>query len=284
MNLQNQLDKLENKLTKGNELKRQLTLNKKKLTSELEEKISSFDEQIKEDGNNADIYEGKKSTLRFVTEEYVSAIDAAIAKINQLEEEIAERYKKLDLLNSSLKSSIPTDGELKKYSAVPFKFQELSNKLDNARSTINDTEIKTLMSTMGQGLKSLVSAGEDLKELYMRNALVSATFKTMDVILDFAESENKGEHLKKMLTLNSELQKYSKLSLDMAEDFLKCRTIANDATRNIALTMCKNYTKTSLKDISKQIETCYEGMDEILNRLENNNKVEIEIIKSILSL
>lgn len=278
------LDKLENKLTKGNELKRQLTLSKTKLQSNMRDEVARLDAQINEDNENADIYQSKKDSIKLITEEYTKAIESEIKNINELEEEIAKRYKMLDLLNSSLKSSIPTEGEMKKLSAIPFKFQELSNKLENAKSTIADKNIKELISTMITGLKSLVAAGEDLKELYMRNSLVSANFKTIDVILDFAESDNKGEQLKQFLALNSHLDKYSKVSLGISEDFFKCRTLANNTIRNIALTMCKNYTKTSLKEISKQIETCYQGMDEYLDRISDNNKHQINIVKEILSL
>lgn len=278
------LDKLENKLTKGNELKRQLTLHKSKLLANQEEEIKRLDEQAKEDSVNVDIYESNKSTLKFATDEYVSSIDVAVSNINNLEESIANRYKMLDLLNSSLKSSIPTEGELKKLSAIPFKFQELANKQENAKSTITDKVIKDIISTTIKGLKSLVVAGTDLKELYMRNSMVSATFKTVDVILDFAESDNKGERLKNMLVVNTNLEKYSKLSIKMAEDFFNARKIANDTIRNIAMTMCKPYTKKSLKEIAEQIEICFEKMNEYIKSLDADNREEITLIKEILSL
>lgn len=278
------LDKLENKLTKGNELKRQLTLNKAKLVSNMNDEIARIDDQIKEDPENADIYENNKNSLQFVTDTYVVQIDKSIKNINAVEEDIAERYKMLDLLQSSLKSSIPTEGEMNKLSAVAHKFQELANKQENAKSTIEDKEIKKLLGATIQGMYALIECGKDLKEIYMRNSLLSATFKTCDVILDFAESTNKGEKLTKMLVVNKTLDKYTKLSIKMAEDFFACRKIANDTSRNIAMTMCKNYTKTSLKEISKSIEICYKEMDSLLKNLDAANREEVALIIDLLSL
>jgi len=278
------LDKLENKLTKGNELKRQLKLNKAKLVSNMNDELLRLDEQIKEDEGNADIYENNKISLQFATDTYVVHIDKAINQINKVEEDIAERYKMLDLLHSSLKSSIPTEGEMNKLSAVAHKFQELANKQENAKSTIEDKTIKKLLDATIQGMYALIECGKDLKEIYMRNTLLSSTFKTCDVILDFAESDNKGEKLTKMLVVNKNLDKYTKLSIKMAEDFFACRKIANDTSRNIAMTMCKNYTKTSLKEISKSIELCYAEMDTLLKNLDTANREEIALITELLSL
>ena len=72
-------------------------------------------------------------------------------------------------------------------------------------------------------------------------------------MLDFAESENKGERVKNMLFVNNALEKYLKLSLKMAEDFSGCRKIANDTIRNIAMMMCKPYTRKNLDEMYIQM-------------------------------
>jgi len=278
------LDKIENKLTKGNELKRQLKIHKNKLLETLESDTQELSESMKNDSANGDIYEQKLATRRFVTDKYVAAIDIAINNINSLEEGVADRYKKLDLLNSSLKAAIPTEGELKKLSAVSYKFQELANKQENAKTTLEDKGLKSIISTTIQGLKALVVAGNDLKEMYLRNSMVSATFKVVDVMLDFAENDNKAIRLKNMIVVNTNLEKYSKLAIKMAEDFFAARKLATDSTRNVAMLMCKPYTKKSLNDIAEQINLCYAKLDELLKTLETCNKEEIDLIKEILSL
>lgn len=278
------LDKLEDKLTKGNELKRQLLLHKNKLIEVMTEEGRKFDNQLNEDINNADIYKNKKSTLFFSSYEYINSIDLATNEINKLEEDIANRYKTIDLLMSSLKSSIPTEGEMNKLSAIPFKFQELANKQENYKSTTTDDGVKIVINSLVKGFKALVVAGNDLKELYMRNSLVSATFKTVDAMLDFAESENKGERVKNMLFVNNALEKYLKLSLKMAEEFSGCRKIANDTIRNIAMMMCKPYTRKNLDEMYIQMNMCYLKMDKYIKDLEDGNREEINLIKEILSL
>ena len=199
------LDRLENKLTRGNELKRQLTLHKNKLASSLEEQNKIFDEDLVNKPEERDLIETNRSNLAMITDQYTKAIESAVNRINLLEEKIANRYKMLDLLETSLKSSIPTEGEMKKFSQIIYKFQELAIKLQQANANITDLEIKNLIEVSIPGLDSLAQAGKDLKELYMRNTLVSATFKTVDVIFDFADSSNKAERVKNMLVVTGSI-------------------------------------------------------------------------------
>lgn len=278
------LDRLENKLTKGNELKRQLTLHKNKLASSLEDQNKIFDEDLINKPEERDLIETNRSNLILVTDQYTKAIDSAVNRINTLEENISTRYKKLDLLETSLKSSIPTEGEMKKFSQIIYKFQELAIKLQQAKTNIADLEIKNLIEVTIPGLDSLAQCGKDLKELYMRNTLLSAIFKTVDVIFDFADSSNKAERVKNMLVVNDCLEKYNKLALKMSDDFFNARKVANDTIRNIAMTMCKNYTKKAMKDIIQSIEVAYKGMNDYIIGLDNDNKSQIELINLILTI
>lgn len=278
------LDKLENKLTKGNELKRQLTIHKKKLLANLEKDVSELEEGEVKDANNSDVYENSKNTIRFVTNNYVTSINNAVDDINSLEESISARYKTLDLLETALKSAIPTEGELKKLSAPIFKFQELAIKLENALTNAKDKGVKQLLKSAIAGMTSLVESAKDLKELYLRNALVSATFKSVDVIMDFANSGNKGEQVKKLLIVNQNLDNYSKLAIEMSEKFFNVRKIANDSIRNMAITMCKDYSVNTLEVLIAGIDETFKQMREYLLEIDEINKKEIDLIKGILSL
>ena len=66
-------------------------------------------------------------------------------------------------------------------------------------------------------------------------------FRVLSVVLPFADED----------TVLPVLQ-------DISHLFMKYKDISKDED---LLTMCKNYTKTSLKEISKQIETCYQGIN-----------------------
>ena len=70
----------------------------------------------------------------------------------------------------------------------------------------------------------------------------------------------------------------------MSEDFFNARKVANDTIRNIAMTMCKNYTKKSMKDIIESIEFAYKGMNDYIITLDEDNKAEIELINLILAI
>ena len=70
----------------------------------------------------------------------------------------------------------------------------------------------------------------------------------------------------------------------MADDFFNARKVANDTIRNIALTMCKNYTKSSMKDIIKSIDKAYKAINDYVEALDSDNKAEIELINLILAI
>lgn len=280
------LDKLENKLTEANELKRQLSIHVKKLDNALKEKVVSTNQKVKDNAEEHDIYEQELDEMKFAFANYSTQIENAISKVNKVEEKIAKHYKVLDQLEISLKSAIPSEDELNKYSSLGYKFQELLVKLELAKSQAHSSEkeLKKTIDTAEYGLGTLVKYSSELKDLYLRNSMLTAIFRAVNDLNDFATSQNKATQLNQINFVAEILAKYSKTEQLFSSDMLAYRKIGNNLIRDISITMGKPINTTSMFQIIDMLDVAIKQINNLQEKLESNHKEQITCMKSIMKM
>lgn len=280
------LDKLENKLSEANELKRQLSIHEKKLDNVLEEKVASTNQKVKENVEEQDMYEHELDEMKFAFSQYSTQIDNAIAKVNDIEEKIAKHYKVLDQLEISLKSAIPSENELNKNSSLGYKFQELVVKLELAKSQANKSEkefLKTI-NTAEYGLETLIKYSSELKDLYLRNSMLTAIFRAVNDLNDFATSQNKAIQLNQINFIADILAKYNEKEQSFSSNMLTYRNIGNNLIRDISITLGKPISATRMFEIIDMMGVAIKQIDSLQEKLEANHKEQIAYMKSIMEM
>ena len=280
------LDKLEDKLTQANELKRQLIVHKKRLDESLKVENETLKKKIKEDPTQEDLFTSQIDGVNFVTHNYFLQIDTAIENVNKLEEKINKQYKVIEQLELAFKNSLPSDKEMNKYSSIGFKFQELQVRLELSKSQIGKEQqgLKKVIDTINVGLSALIAHSLDFKDLFLRNNMVGATFKAVDAIYDFVSSTNKLTAMSQLKFLTDKLDKYNDLVQNFTNDILLYRKVSNDAIRDIAIIMSKPMQSDNLKQIIEIIDLTNSQFEQLYKTLDDNNKQQIEVVHAIMEI
>lgn len=280
------LDKLENKLTEANELKRQLTLHERRLKSDMVAKLQEFNARIQENPYEKEELDRESDALKFVTEEYLTKIAVTIDAINQIEEEIGERYKIIDRVEVALKSAIPTESEMKRYSSLGFKFEDLYVRLELAKSQIKnkDKDFASAINTAITGLGVLVNMSLEGKDLLMRNSLLSSVFNSVNGIYDLVDNKNKSIELTQIKFVTTRLMQYSMLNGTFTKDLQMFRHISNNVIRDIAIQMGKPFNLVTMLDIVDTIDLSITQLQELLDSLNKNHVEQTQLLGDIFNV
>lgn len=286
------LDKLEDKLTEANELKRQLTIHDKKFKDNLETQRIESKNRIKENPELENMISVELNSLEYVLKGYIARISDTIDKINSVENEITNNYKILDNLEANLKYAIPMEEELKRYSALAFKFQELLVRLELAKSQLKskdnskeqNKDYNNAINTSVTGLGILVNISQECKDVFVRNNLLMALFNSVNAIYDIVDNPNKSIEISQIKFVTSKLSEYSVLNANLNKELVSFRQIANNTIRDIAITMGKPIDLSGLADIIDSIETTSVQLEKILDVLKSNLSQQIQILNDILNI
>ena len=277
------LDDLENKLSKANELKRQLAIHKKHLLENLETKNSEY-QNSNADDEAKELIKASLDSASAVSDSYLSQIEYSVDRINDIEKRITEHYKVLDMLENALKTAVPSEEELKRYSAVIFKVQELLVKLEQNKTqmTKDEKKLKYTNKTAKTGLQAILTYAKEIKDIFMRNSMVVAIFRAVDALEDFATDQNKAIRLKNMQNLTTKISKFNDLQKDFNNDLVTYRRISNDLIRDIAITLGKGVNEDSMLSVVDLINTNLTQLQKLSESLQDNNSKQIEVLSSIL--
>ena len=277
------LDDLENKLSKANELKRQLAIHKKHLLENLETKNSEY-QNSNADDEAKELIKASLDSASAVSDSYLSQIEYSVDRINDIEKRITEHYKVLDMLENALKTEVPSEEELKRYSAVIFKVQELLVKLEQNKTqmTKDEKKLKYTNKTAKTGLQAILTYAKEIKDIFMRNSMVVAIFRAVDALEDFATDQNKAIHLKNMQNLTTKISKFNDLQKDFNNDLVTYRRISNDLIRDISITLGKGVNEDSMLSVVDLINTNLTQLQKLSESLQDNNSKQIEVLSSIL--
>jgi len=264
------LDKLENKLTEANELKRQLFVNEKKIRSEFDVRLTEFDNMTQERPSEKYEITIEKDGYKYVNNEYLQRINATIDLVSEVAQEISDRYDMLDRIEASLQSAIPSESEMKRYTALSFKYDDLHTRLELARSQIKnkDKDFDVAIKGAMVGLKVLSHLSKECKELFIRNSLLSMVFNCVNGIYDLVDTKNKSLELSQVKYVTSRLVKYSLLNSNFMTDLKTFRHISNNTIRDVAIMMGRPFNLQTMIDIVESIELSIsqlEGLIETLN-------------------
>jgi len=258
----------------------------KSVLEELENQKTVAKDRVAEDPSKKDIIEHELDSSIYLTDTYINQIDSIGESLDQLKEKIAEHFNVLDRLENALKSAIPTEEEMKKYSAVSFKLQELIVRLENAKSQVSkeDSEVKTLIDTAVAGLTTMIAYAIDIKELFMRNSLMSASFKAVNSLYDFTNGLDKYTELTQIKDMTVNLSKYSEVYTEFSSKLVEFRELGNNTIRDLSITMGKAINGVNLLEIIGIIDERIQLVQAINNTLIENNEKQYEILNEIMNI
>lgn len=280
------LDKLENKLTIANELKRQLFISEKKIKQDMPTKLAEFDALIQEKPYEKEDIERKRQAYIFVCNEYLAKIEATVEFVNKVAQDIGDRYNMLDRIDASLRSAIPGESEMKRYSALTFKYEDLYVRLALAKSQIKnkDKDFETALKGAMIGLKVLSHLASEGKELFMRNSLLSMVFNCVNGIYDLVDTKNKSLELAQVKFVTSRLVKYSLLNSNFVTDLRTFRHVCNNVIRDIAIMMGRPFNLQTMIEINETIELAISQIEELISTISNNHVEQSELLGDILNV
>lgn len=280
------LDKLEEKLTEANEIKRQLTLHEKRLKANLDEQTKDLDKKIKETPDGKDMFVREKESIKYVNEEYFKQIESSQSFVERTQELISAMYKILDNLEIALKSAIPSEDELKKYSSIGFKYQDLLVRLELAKSQLQGDakDFKTMIDTSLTGFQNLIELSQTGKDLFMRNTMMGAIFASINALYDIVDNPNKTIEVSQTKFVTSKLEDYSSLCTTFVADMGTFRRVANNSIRDIAITLGKPLNIKGSKELIDIIEVTINQLQQLIESLDKNHKEQTQVLNDILSV
>ena len=247
-------------------------------TKNSEYQNSNADDEAKE------LIKASLDSASAVSDSYLSQIEYSVDRINDIEKRITEHYKVLDMLENALKTAVPSEEELKRYSAVIFKVQELLVKLEQNKTqmTKDEKKLKYTNKTAKTGLQAILTYAKEIKDIFMRNSMVVAIFRAVDALEDFATDQNKAIRLKNMQNLTTKISKFNDLQKDFNNDLVTYRRISNDLIRDISITLGKGVNEDSMLSVVDLINTNLTQLQKLSESLQDNNSKQIEVLSSIL--
>jgi len=280
------LDKLQDKMSNANELKRQLILNRKRLLESLKDQVDNYDRRIADGLDDPDLMETEKSSLEYITDFYTKQIDRLIKDTDNNNEDISNKFDIVDKLMTTLKTAIPSENELKRFSNIAYKFQELAVKLDmtKVQMEVKNKDVTKGINTATAGFRLLVSEIMTGKEVYVKNSLMSAMFNSINIMYDLVDKEDKLKEIPDIKLVTNNLNRYSYLSNDFQKGIIEFRKIARDGLSALAIMMGKEYDGAGLVEIIEKTNDTLKDIQDCLDKLGISNNEQSEILKEVLSV
>jgi len=280
------LDKIQDKLTVANELRRQLNISKNKINNEITATLENYDRRIEEVGEDRDILEKEKVDYQFVMNSYIVSIDDIETKVLKLNDDITTQFEMLDKVQGIIHSAIPSESELKRYSSISFKFQELAIKLKMTKSQLVDKpkEITEAFNTAINGFEHLTNVVNQARELFMRNTLMSAIFNSINTIYDLVDDENKAMEIGDIKFVTEQIVTYTENNKQFANQTVDFRKMGNDAIRTFAIIMGRDVSGKNIMEIIDELGIVIDKLNNQLEIMKVNNKEQVMLVQSVLKV
>ena len=250
------------------------------------EELEGYDKRIAENPEDAEMYEREKDSVKYVTENYFAQMKVWNEKLKLVQDRITELYKIYDKVENVLKTAIPGEDEMKKYTTLSFKFQDLSVRLELAKSQVNrkDKEFKNVFDAAITGLGVIINIFVEAKDLFIRQSLMTAVFNVVNSIYDLVDEKNKSIELSQIKFVTNKLAEYSILSASFNKDLLTIRHVGNNGIRDLAIMMGKTINFNGLLEMLKVIELAVEQLNRLQDILNKNLQEQIQILTDILTI
>lgn len=275
------IDKVEDGLVEATELSRQLTIHENKLkeddSKKLERNVSS---QKNDEGLSKDLL-----ASRILNSEYRNQIEKSKMKLDTLKLKLEKHRKVVDGVDLALNSAIPSETELKKYTSIKHRLQDLQNRLEMAGSqVVLDGESKEALKVNKSGLEALIQIYIDGKDVFMRNTLLSGIFSSANALYSLGENDDKVIEKSNKKFIGAKLLEYSIKNSNLQKDFRTFRKVGDEVIRDVAIVLGKPITLGSLKEMAEIQELAINQSSQMLEMIEKNHKSEVEILTSILKI
>ncbi|MBE5739041.1 MAG: hypothetical protein E7354_04885 [Clostridiales bacterium] len=281
------VDKVEDALIEGVELVRQLTIHENKLKVADADKLSDSTAKIAE-AENIDTktqIERDMVSMRFMNDQYLAGIKVAQARVKALKERVEEYRKTVENLDLAFKSSIPTESEMKKYSSIKHRLQDLQNRLEISGGQIaKDKDTKEILSVAKAGLDTLVEIFTEGKDLFMRNNLMSGVFASLNCIYNLGENEDKELEKSQRKFISEKLEDYSIRNASMLKDLTTFRRVGDEAIRDIAIVLGKPLSAATLYEMAEIQELAINQSNQMFEMIDKSHRKQLELLLSIINI
>ena len=288
MNPHRQLvDKVEDSLIEATEYARQLTIHEGKIKAADNDKLVTSTAKIEEAQTKDAKVQAERDmvSMRFMNEQYLVAITNSNARVSMLKERVSEYRKTLDSLEVAFKSGIPTEAEMKKYSSLKHRFQDLLNRLEISGGQIEKNKsIKEVLSVAKAGLDTLVEIFTEGKDLFMRNNLMTGVFASITCLYNLGESEDKELEKYQKRFINDRLEDYADRNASLVKDLTTFRRVGDEAIRDIAIVLGKTLSEETLYEMIEIEELAIQQANQMFEMMNKNHQKQLDLLTSILSI
>lgn len=275
------VDCMEDGLVKATELARQLAIHSGKLKEAEDKEL----DELRMIGANDDVATKNMLAKSVVGGDYRVRIEDSKLKLNGIKEKLENHRKIVEGVELAFRSSIPTESELKKYSSIKHRLQDLQNRLEIAGSqVVLNADGKELVSVNKSGLETLVQIYTDGKDVFMRNTLMAGMFSSVNALYSLGENPDKVIERANKKFIGAKLLDYSIKNSSLQKDFRTFRRVGDEVIRDIAIILGKPITLSNLKEMAEIQELAVHQSSQILEMIEKSHKSEVELLTSILNI
>lgn len=275
------VDKVEDGLVDATELARQLTIHSGKLKESEDKEL----EEMNASGKRDDVANKNILAKKVTNGDYRARIDDTKIKLDALKLKLERHRKIVEGIELAFRSAIPTEAELKKYSSIKHRLQDLQNRLTIAGSqVVLNADSKDFLETNKSGLETLVQIYADGKDLFIRNTLMSGVFSAVNALYSLGENEDKTIEKSNKKFIGAKLLEYSIQNSSLQKDLRTFRKIGDEVVRDVAIVLGKPITLSNLKEMAEIQELAVHQSSQMLEMIDKNHKNEIELLTSILNI
>ncbi len=281
------IDKAEDTLIDAVEYSRQLTIHENKLKQADAEKLANTQAKIDESMTTSGKAQAERDmvSMRFMNDQYLAGINEAQLRLKKMKERVEEYRKKIDNVELAFKSAIPTESEMKKYSSIKHRLQDLENRLEIAGSQMQkDSASKEVLSLAKAGLSTLVEIFTEGKDLFMRNNLMSGIFASVSSLYNLGENEDKVLEKSQKKFISEKLEDYASRNASLNKDLTTFRKIGDEVIRDVAIVLGKKVSNDTLYEMAEIQELAINQSNQLLEMMRTNHSKQLEILDGILSV
>lgn len=282
------VDKVEDKLVEATEYARQLTIHEGKLKSADSAKMSSTESNINASASKDAKVQAERDyfSMKFMNDQYLNGIAGGNARVQAIKNGIEEYRKILESLETAFKSAIPTEAEMKKYSSVKHRLQDLQNRLEISANQLpkKTKDIKDLIDAAKAGLDVLTEVYTEGKDLFMRNNLMTAVFATVTCLYNLTENDDRDIEKAQKKFVSERLEDYSIRNSALLKDLTTFRRVGDEAIRDIAIVLGKPLSAEMLYEMLEVQELAINQSNQMFDMLDKNHQKQLDLLTSILSM
>ena len=130
----------------------------------------------------------------------------------------------------------------------------------------------------------MVAYAIDIKDLFMRNSMMTASFKAVNTLYDFTNGLGHATQLSQVKIMTNNLSKYSQIYTEYTNNLLEYKQVSNNTIRDISIIMGKAINGVNLLEILNVLDARIKQLEKINNALIDNNSKQNDILNAIMNI